>query len=125
LNLLGISLLAIFGIFTLADWIIVQLFTDKYADVAHILKLLSPYVAVHILVVPLMGTFIIYEKQRYLLFLKSFLLAMTGFAYMVAIFTANIDYGFFLFSLSSVLVYGYAYFLMYKNYYNERIELNK
>jgi O-antigen/teichoic acid export membrane protein len=118
--LLGISLLSLLVIFTLSDWIIVLLFTEKYSYVSHILKLLSPYIAVLIFVTPLMGTFVVYEKQKYLLVMKSFSLLMTGLGYTFAVFTNNVDYGFMFFSLSSVLVYGGAYFWMYKNYKHEK-----
>lgn len=114
-----LSFMSIIAIFTLSDWVIVQLFTEKYADVAHILKLLSPYIAILIFVSPLMGTFVVYERQQQLLVIRIFLLIMTGLGYAVSVLSENIDYGFILFSLSSVLVYGYAYFLMYKNYKNE------
>jgi O-antigen/teichoic acid export membrane protein len=119
LLLLGISILSIVTIFTLADWLIVQLFTAKYSEVSHILKLLSPYIAVLILVSPLMGTFVVYEKQRYLLVMKLLLLVMTAVGYMLAVLMDDIDYGFIIFSLSSILVYGYAYLLIYKHYKNE------
>jgi O-antigen/teichoic acid export membrane protein len=124
LFLLGISVLSIIFIFTLSEWLIVQLFTDKYTDVAHILKLLSPYIATLILVSPLMGTFVVYEKQKLLLLKNISLLVLTGLGYTVSVLFDDIDYGFLLFSLSAVLVYGYAYLLMYKNYKNENFQAN-
>jgi O-antigen/teichoic acid export membrane protein len=122
--LLAVSILSIISIFTLSEWLVVQLFTDKYADVAHILKLLSPYIAVLILVSPLMGTFVIYEKQKRLLVIRISLLIFTGLGYTLAVLLNDIDYGFLTFSLSSVLVYGYAYLLMYRNYKNENFQTN-
>lgn len=121
--LLGISSSSLVVIFTLSDWVIVQLFTEKYSDVSYMLKLLSPYIAILILVSPLMGTFVVYEKQRYLLIIKLFLLVLTAIGYAIAVLTSNIEYGFMFFSLSSVLMYGVAYFLMYKNYKFERSQM--
>jgi hypothetical protein len=47
---------------------------------------------------------------------------MIGISYMVAVSTHNIEYDFKLFSLSSNLVY--AYFLMCKNYNDERCQIS-
>lgn len=117
--LLGISIMSVISIFTISEWVILQLFTDKYAHVAHILKLLSPYIATLIFVSPLMGTFVVYEKQKLLLLINISLLILTSLGYALSVLFNNIDYGFLFFSFSSVLVYGYAYILIYKNYKQE------
>ena len=120
LGLLVLALICVMTIFTISEWVIVQLFTDKYRFVAYILKLMSPYIAVLIAIIPLTSTFIVYEKQKYLLLIQLALLILTSVGYFFAVQFDNIDLGIIFSSISSFVVYGGAYYLMYKNYNNER-----
>lgn len=112
--LLTIALIVTVLIFTVSEPVITLVFSAEYAMVSEFIKYMSPYIFVLILVSPLTSVFVVFEKQKYLLYQNAVSLIITIIAYSIAIRSSNLLWGVGLFSIGVFVLYLYMFLIILK-----------